>query len=540
MMGTNRRVLLGCLLLLSLSACKRLQGGAAETYLPEDAVAVVAVPHIGQALRAWKTVEGKFSDLEPVRRALARGKADIVKEAEFDPDQPDSLRQLGVDLDGGIYYALSASGKDHAIVIGASDTAKLDAYLRRLLQRGDKTLQFDERTVNGVKVTVAGTGTRPRLAWTALRRHLLLCPEAQGEKLAEHVAHLARLDRSLAGSRAFKQAREKIGRHHLLVYGDMARAQQLIAGAWPLVGTAMAGQLGGWQDYRTLAFGLALSAEEILVRMYTELAEGRGKTFAELARGTGKAAPFGQHLPAETMGLLRFSFNAARILDHLGTVLPPKQKRSLYEGIEAFEQAAKIDVKKDLLPVLAGRFVLAGLTPALGTIHKGMKEVDVVRALPGMVMVQVADEKRAAELLASLERAMVVRGLPVRSRVEGERKIYWVEQDGQAAVRWIVARELLILATGDELLRTLARLGKGDLGERLDHPRARAALRADDGMVLYLNLSRLTDMLRDMNTRTPEAGLDGTIMVLAKFRDIALTSEIAGDSATGEFSVRLR
>lgn len=538
--------LLFCLFLLcGLGACKRGGGGAraGESFLPEDAVAVVAVPRLGEALRAFGAVEGKFSDLEPVRRALTRAREQLLQDAELDLAQPANLGKLGLDVDGGLYYALSATGKDHALIIGVRDGKVFDAYVRRMAQKKSEAT-FEDRNVNGVTVTVLSRFGRARLAWTLVRGQVILCPQAAGDQLAEHAARLAKLERHLGQSAAFQRAKERLGTAHLLAYGDLSRGGKLLQAAMPDLKAVM--ERSNLGEYSTAAFGLRLSAEEVVMRFFGEHSAEVGKLMAAGSTGIGKAAPLATYLPPETMAVTRFSMNPVVFSQQVQKGLQPEQKQAYDQAVQKVEQTLQMSVEKDLLPLLAGRFLIAVLKPAASDMPQGpkaMRAAELAGALPIVGMIQVTDSKKAQALLTTVERLLQQQGAPVTQRSEGNNLIYALAKGPKPFVSWTVAGDVLVVASGEQLSKTLAFMAakKGPtLVDRVAQPRAKEALGSPDRSIFFMDMEVLTAMVRDLNAANPVGFLDGAIMALSKFRDLTVSGELSGQWALSEMSVRLK
>lgn len=534
--------LLFCLFLLcGLGACKRGGGArAGESFLPEDAVAVVAVPRLGEALRAFGAVEGKFSDLEPVRRAMTRAREQLLQDAELDLAQPANLSKLGLDLDGGLYYALSATGKDHALILGVRDGKVFDAYVRRMAQKKSEAT-FEDRNVNGVTVTVLSRFGRARLAWTLVRGQVILCPQAAGDQIAEHAARLAKLERHLGQSAAFQRAKERLGTAHLLAFGDLSRGGKLLQAAMPDLKAVM--ERSNLGEYSTAAFGLRLSAEEVVMRFFGEHSAEVGKLMAAGSTGIGKAAPLATYLPPETMAVTRFSMNPAVFSQQVQKGLQPEQKQAYDQAVQKVEQTLQMSVEKDLLPLLAGRFLIALLKPATADLPKTMRAAELFGALPMVGMIQVTDSKKAQALLTTVERLLQQQGAPVTQRSEGNNLIYALTKGPKPLVSWTVAGDVLVVATGEQLSKTLAFMAakKGPtLVDRVAQPRAKEALGSPDRSIFFMDMEVLTAMVRDLNAANPVGFLDGAIMALSKFRDLTVSGELSAQSALSEMSVRLK
>ena len=87
-------------------------------------------------------------------------------------------------------------------------------------------------------------------------------------------------------------------------------------------------------EYSTAAFGLRLSAEEVVMRFFGEHSAEVGKLMAAGSTGIGKAAPLATYLPPETMAVTRFSMNPVVFSQQVQKGLQPEQKQAYDQAVQ--------------------------------------------------------------------------------------------------------------------------------------------------------------------------------------------------------------
>jgi hypothetical protein len=160
-----------------------------------------------------------------------------------------------------------------------------------------------------------------------------------------------------------------------------------------------------------------------------------------------------------------------------------------------------------------------------------------------VAMAQVSSDKKASEILATLERVMTREGTDVRVKSEKDRKIYYVGSPSEPVISWTVAKGMAIVATGDRLAKTLALIDKGgdNVLSQIDSSRAKKLLKREDGIVAYFNISKTADLVRGLNLPAEaKLMLSSVTSTLAKFSDVTLSFEVEDEGVLGEAAVRLK
>lgn len=544
----------------SIPGCSGCSGKAPLNYVPQDATVVLVVPGLSASLRESKNLLDKFRDQELVKRGLDASKDQLVKELGFDPEKPETLKTKGIDPDAGLVASLSADGKSGSIVFGVDDAKTLEKFLRELATKAlGGSATFQEKDFNGVKATLLlrqGSDT-PVAAWAHVAKQVIICPYAKEGKVGEYVATIAKLDANIKGNKTFAAVKSKVGKHHVLIYADGdALKKRMAADTEERMRTAsdwMKKYIREKQEttdnfmayFRGGAISLHLSVQGVTLRGYMAMSAEKGKAIREVFKGAGEAPAFGKYVGADALAVGRFSLDAKKLMDRVLEAVHPNDKRGVYSELERAERETKLNVEKDVLPLFAGRFAGALFAPSADAIKAGPPRgmAQVIQFLPAVGMAQVTDGKKAAELLAKLERFMVLGRIEVRTKTDGDRKTYSLEDNGRVLVSWTVVKDLAVVATGDRLDKTLTLINKGGdnvLGQ-VDSSRAKSLLKSDDGIVFYYNLAKTADVIRGMELPAEVKALLSTgISTIAKFSDVTLDFDVEEDGVLGELAVRVK
>jgi hypothetical protein len=544
----------------TIPGCAGCRGKAPLNYVPQDALGVLVVPSIGQAIRDSKLLLDKFRDQGVVKAGIDQAKEQVVKGLGFDPENPESLKSKGINPDGGLVASMGSDGKSVGIAFGVEDPKTLEKFLREVAGKvTGGTATFQEKDFGGTKVTLLTFqgANEPRAAWGYVGKHVIICPSAKDGKLGEYVAQLAKLEGNIKANKTFALLQNKIGKHHVMVYVDgpatkkhqAARAEERLKGAseWmkKFVKEQQEAADGFLAYFQGGALALRVSAEGITTRGYMAVPSEKGKTIREIFKGAGDSVDFGKYVGPDALVVGRFSLDAKKLMDRLLEVAPPFAKRQAYSGIERMERELKLSLEKDVFALLSGRYAGAMFAPSADAIKAGPPRgmSDVIRFMPLVGMAQIADPAKAAELLTKLERVLVMGQIDVKTKTEGDRKVYTIENDGRILVGWTVVKNVAVVGTGDRLAKTVALIsGGGDnVLSTVDSSRAKGLLKSDDGLVFYYNIAKTTDVLRAMDLPAEvKAILAGVLTTISKFSDVTLAGEVEEEGVLGEVTVRVK
>jgi hypothetical protein len=560
-----RRVLLVTAAVAALAAGATLPGcgcrGAAPlAFVPQDALVALVVPSISAGMKEAKLLLDKFRDETPVKMVVDRIKEQLTRELGVDPEKPETLKAKGINPDVGLVASLASDGKSTAIALGVSDWTTLDKTLREVVSKAmGGGVQFMEKVVDGLKVTLVTTPgvETPQLAWAESKKFLLLCPAAKDGKLGEYLAKVSKLDSNLKSNKTYTNLVSKLGKHQVAVYidGETARKAQAAkieeelktASDWSrkYIKDRQEAAEGFFAYFRGAAISLRISAEGLKLRGFMGITPEKAKSVQEIFKGTGDAAHFGKYIGADALALGRVSLNTKKLMDRLVEAMPPGAKRSFYSAIEQLEREAKLSIEKDVLGLIAGRYAAALFAPSLEVIKAGPPRGSAgwARALPAVLMAQVSDATKVSELLAKLERVLVMGHVEVRTRADGDRRVYSIEDDGHPVVSWTVVKDVAVVATGDRLPKTVALInGKGDnvLGQ-IDNSRAKSLLKSDEGNLLYFNISKTAELVRSMDFPAEvKAILSTPLSTVSKLADATIDFEVEEAGIIGEYVLRVK
>jgi hypothetical protein len=555
-------VLLALSLAASIHGCSGCSSKAPLAFVPEDAVFVALVPTVKDAIKGASALLDKFKDAAPIKVGLDKTKGQLIKELGFDPEKPESIRAKGIDPDKGIAVSVDPDGEGTTVVLGVSDPKAVEKFLRELANKymgGAAT--FKEKTVGGVKATILtrqGAEDRAFAAWVHVEGHVVICPRAKDQKVAEQASKIATLKSSIKDNGTFKLLRKKIGKHHAMIYVDGAAAAKMIkarnaaklktASEWmqKIIKEQQETTNSFLAYFRGAALGLHVSEKGLTLRGFSAIPEEKGKVVVEILKGQGKAPDFGEFISPDALALGRLSLNAKKLMDKMVELMPPQIKRKFYRDIDRFEQQTKVNVEKDMMTLLSGRYAFALFAPGGEVLKKGFnirKPAEMVSSVPVIGMAQVTDKEKAGAMLQTLERVMTRDGMDVRVKTEGKSKIYYIGPTDKPIVSWAIAKNVAVVGTGDRLAKALALINKGGdnvLGQ-IDSSRAKKLFKRDEGIVFYYNIQKTSDVVRGLNLPTELKLMLSTVTsTMAKFNDVTWSFEVEDDGVMGEVAVRVK
>ncbi|MCA9670898.1 MAG: DUF3352 domain-containing protein [Myxococcales bacterium] len=574
-------VLAGALFIAaSVTSCGGCGKKAPTGFVPDDATAVALVPSVKGAVvrlqQLLKRVQGGVLS----SAILAAPRTLIERELGIDPTSPKSIREKGIDPERGL--AIASVGSSVVLVCGVADEAKLRKHLEWLANRVLRGAAKMKTKGNITLVHSEGVD-RPRAGFAFAKKHLVLVvarpdptadmpssqpasgsdsdkkkaaadPKGQGQGggVAELLARLLTLDKTIESNPRFVAARKTLGKYQLMLYVDGVAARRVVeernkrmmarASDWmkkyirerQKLSKAAFGYFGGF------ALAVRMRPDELALRSYYKVPEQRSKQIAALLKGRGDSPPFGKYIGADALVVGRGAIDFKRLLDQALELLPTFAKRRIYRKMERLERENNFSLEKDVLSLLGNRYAGALYPPRGGLSSPPRTPVAIANAAPVALMAQVEDAKKAAALLARLERAMVMRGAAVRTRSAGERKIYTLELGGEPLVSWAQARKVIVVATGKRLDATLKLIDKGG-SNILDHmptTRSKSLMKSDNAFVISADVSKISDMLRNLDLPAVEKiALAPFFAAVAKIKSVTIAAEHKGGGVLGELSI---
>ena len=545
----------------SLPGCGGCGGGKAPLGLvPRDALVVVVVPGISDALTGAKALFDRFKGNPLVAAGVQQKKAQVVRELGFDPEKPESLKKIGVDPSKGFVGFLAGDGKSGAIAFGVSDAEALEKYMITTARRAaGAEVSFKEKTTDGIKVKeVAIKGSSRALGAYAIvkGKTFVFCNEARDNKHAEYLAGLVKQSGDIGDNKVFSRLSKKVGKHQVLVYvsGDGARKASKAEAEARLKGASkyMEKYIKEQQEtqeallahFDGAAAGLVLSGKRAALTGYVAVPEAQAKKLAGLFKGKGDAPEFGKFIGPDALMFNRITLNAKMVKDKALESISPREKRRIYQRMKRLEERGKINVEKVIDELLAGRYAMAMYPPNID-LQGGLRSLmsaDALTAISMVFFVQVTDEGKAATLLSSLEKMMVMGRQDVRIQSKGDLKLYYLEVGGKKVVGWAVKDGVVVVATGDRLEPTLALMEKGGenvLGH-IDNSRAKGLLKSDDGNVAYYNLQKSADAARGLKLPAEvKLMISPVLSLFNSLADLTGALEVKDAGVLGELTLKL-
>ena len=569
MINPTKKVLGAAILVLavmtgsSLPGCGGCGGGKAPlAFAPKDAVLVLVVPGVTNALTGMKAFFDRFKDNPLVGAGVQQKKAQVVRELGFDPEKPESLKKIGVDPARGLVAHLAADGKSGAVALGVSDAGALEKYIAATAKRqSGAEVEFRPKEVDGLKIKeVAFKGSSRAVGAYAIikGKTFVFCAEASDGKHAEYLAKLVKQSGDIGDNKAFVKLSKQVGKHQALLFvsGDGARklnkadAESRLKGASKYMEKYIKEQQetesAMLAHFNGAAVGLTISGKRVALRSYIAVPDEQAKKLADLLKGKGDAPEFGKFVGPDALMVGRATINAKMVKDKMLESISPRRKRRIYSDMERLEKRSKINVEKVIDELLAGRYALAIYPPNLdlqGGLARLMNKPEAMLGMLSMVLfAQVTDDEKAASLLSNVEKMMVMARQDVRIQSKGEQKLYYLEMAGKKVAGWAVKDGLVVVATGDRLEKTLELMDKGDenvLGH-IDNSRAKGLFKSDDGNVVYYNLQKSADMVRGMKLPAEiKLMISPVLSLFNSLADVTGSLEVKDAGVLTELSLKL-
>lgn len=544
----------------TLPACSGCGSKAPLEFVPHDSLVVVEVGSLAKSLRHVEQALQKLTSGDMLRRAVDAQRDLVKRELGIDPKDPRSLKKKGIDPRSGFVLCVSAEGVG-ALVVPVADEDELDKFVRAQLEKrfsGDLTIR--SKKVKGMEVNLVtrqGERGSPVAGWGFAKKHLIAAFDKRGNHVGEHIAKLAKLDKNIKDNKVFKEVSDKLEKRDVLVYVDGSATRKALehetelslkdASKWRKQSIRERKEIaGGLLGYvRGAGLGVRVSADGLAVRGYLAAPPDKAKQFKRFLSGSGDSPSFGRYLGGDALLAGRAALDIKLVSDKLLQLLPPRQKREIYRELQRWERRNDLSVEKDILALFAGRLA-GGLFPPPKEALEQMPSspVEWLRMLPGVLMLQVKDAKKAADLLGRLERFLVMHQLDVRTRGNGKRKLYTLELHGRDSLRWTVEKKLILVGDPKRLQSTIERMRKGGDGfvDQVKSSRAKRLFSKADAAVIYQDVDKLASTLRALSLPAPlklviDSALGG---VLSKFRDVLWALQAEDKGVLGELNIRLK
>ncbi len=534
--------------LVACVGCQRAR--LPESFVPADAAAVLSVPRVDQALVAYKALAERFADLPAVRNALLKGEARALKETGIDLDRPESIQARGLNPQHGLYAFLPAMDDRGCLVVAVLDRDAADGFVREILRKlSAKTLTFREARARGLTLTevIEEGQTQAEMAYLHHRKSLLLCVADKTVNLTEYVAGVAQTkpDQGLFARADFQAARAGVGTTQLWAYVEAGAARKWLidrkSGKFRDSFATLAEELQGRNAFSA---GLDVSGQAATLRVFLHSTAARAAEDRKLGSGQGPAPNFIQFLPLNgTILLLKATANMPVMVEHImkegGGILG---RDKLEEGVAAVNQKIGLDLRQDVLALLAGRFILGfdKLGFGLDEARKAEDPMLVAPKLPAYLLAQVNDRGKAAGLLSTIERRLRQFEIPVEVAGTTE-PVYTVSPNGRPLLSFGLRGDVLVVSTAEHFPK-LIEYSRAEPSARVEigSGQVSSLLRTADAEMLYLDLVQTAALLHALTLLKPDKELDEVLPVLDRLRNVALLSQWHEDGSSIELQLRLR
>ena len=554
----------GVIFAASIPGCSGCGGSALTKYVPHDALVVVVVPSIKKAVEQQSKLLAKFKDNTAINKAWEQYKGEAAKELGFDPYKPESMKAKGFDPAGGIVASVSAKGKDGAVVLGVSDQKAMEKFLRGMATKMvGASATFKTKDMDGVKVTIVSRqgSDKERLAWGYHKKNVIICGQAEDKEMAKYVVKLTKLEKTIKKNKNFSDLSGKAGKAQAYVYFDGASVKQAATAHYEkrlkraekygfgakYIKREQEVADGLLNYFRGGVMGLEFSGKGVVLRTYLGVPKEKAAKIAEFLQGKGSAPDFGEYILPSAITVARGSVDIKKMMDWMVEMVPD-MKKEYYHELQRFERRTKIDIEKDVYDLLAGRYALGFFAPPADAF-KGDKRMEekVMKAVGGVLLVQVTDDKKASDMLATMEKAMTMRGMDIQIKTEGERKNYFFRLGSEKIAGWTVVKKMLVVTSAAHLEKTVKLIEKGgdNVLDKIESSAAKSTFKSKDGLVWYFNLNQLGTLLGKASVPTEykmqyKMFVEPAAKVLTKFSDLSYTMEAKKDGLVGEITVTLK
>jgi hypothetical protein len=514
------RPLVALALWLAAASCRPARDGAPpERFLPGGVELAVVVPEAGRAARELAALHGAASRL-PGAGKLAQARGALTAQLGFDPLDPESLADAGVDASRGAALGELARGSGHRVallILPVRDAPRLQALFARLARERLAAPERSSEPRSGGSVVVfrAAPGAPPALAYgiSAADRIAVVAPGPAGPDAVAEALARAPPD-SLAASPSWQAARKALGDRYAATLFAPPGSTRLSGLPWARDGMA----LGASADARSvrLAAGLLLG--------------GRAASFRALA-AHGAAGKVVRRLDPTAPLALRWDGDFAALGERLAPLLPAPDRARL--------AARGLDAERDVFGLLApGGGVVLSLSQELSLESLSGEELrsDPLRLVRFEAVAKVKDEARAREVL---ERLAGPPGAGRRARARGgapaeEGRI--VTPSGEIA--WRLSGKRLAVAGGPPgaLDALVARLdGRREGGFAAPTPAAAAALEGGLGGAV-LDTRKLERSVRALPDEAFGSGPSGFVVRSVVERFLEPAARLAAISARADLA----
>jgi hypothetical protein len=534
--------------LLAFVGCQRTR--APESFIPADAVAVLSIPRMDQGMAAFKALGERFSDLPTVRKALAKLTGETLKETGIDLDRPDSIRISGLDAQKGLHAFLPATADRGCLIAGVRDAEAVDTFVRTLLRRlDDKAKDFRAVRARGLSLTevIEEGQTKAEVAFVQNGKSLLLCIAEKTVDVADYLAGVAQAapEQGLSRRTDFQAARASLGSTQLWAYVEAGAARKwIIDSKGGEFSASFKKEVLALDGRDSLSAGLDVSGQAVALRLFVHSTVERAAADRKLGSGQGPAPNFIQFLPKSgAIFLVKVSMNLPIVVEELmeqgsGVV----GKTQVEQGLAAVNRKIGLDLQKDVVALLAGRFLVGADKPGFGLdeARKASDPMTVVPKLPVYLLAQVNDRGKAAGLLSTIERRLRQFGIPVEVAGTTE-PVYTVSPEGRPLLSFGLRGDVLVISTAEHFVKLLAssHVEASERGE-IGSDQVAALLHTGDGEVMFLDLVQTAALLHAVTLLNPDKDIDEVLPLLDKLRDLALLSQWHDDGSLVELQVRLR
>ena len=548
----------------SLPGCSGCGGSAPTAYVPQDALFVMIVPSLQKAIEQQGKLIAKFKDSTTVSKAWEQVKSEAKKELGFDPYKPEAMKAKGINPASGVVGAMSSNGKNFAAALGVEDQKAMEKFLRGLAKKMvGASANFKTKEMDGVKVTtVTMQGSDKQIvAWGYHKKYVLICPQAEDKEMAKYVVKVTKLEKTIKDNKAFGEIKGKVGSNQMLLYFDGESVKKATEEYYDK--RIERAKKYGYEKYivqkkeaATYALtyfkggvmGIDVSGKGVQLKTYVGMPGEKGKKFAEFFKGKGGAVDFGEYILPSAVTVARGSVDFKKLFAWLSEMDDKGFKKQYLRSQSRFEKRYDVDVDKDIFELLSGRYAMGFFAPPADAF-KGDKRMQekIAKAAGGVLLVQVTDTAKAADLLATMDKAMTVKGVDIQTRTEGDRKNYFFKMGGERLVGWTAVKKMVVVTSAKHLETTVKLIEKGGdnvLGT-MESSDAKSTFKKDDGMIWYVNLNQLATLATKMKVPTEfkmqyKMYVEPASKVLAKFSDTAYVVDVQTDGVLGTLSINLK
>ncbi len=424
--------------------------------VPKDVQVAIFIPDTSMVLGQLKALKDK---LGPQAEFLKDMTEDLEK-LGFDPDNPSTLANIGLDPKGGLVVA---GNKDWVFfVLTTKDGNRFEQYVK---ERSEKDtpgeLEFQTVQEGGRSITLVTKAKDGELVYAQAQAgsRFLVVPgknlddgKVDAKALLTKILSLPKAQ-SLGAQAAYGQTEARLPKDaSVRVWLDVpdlaAIALENIDGASDPKGKRTMERLK--KAVLGTTAGLVMSSSGFRFVLESAIEEGQRKLMAQHFAAKRDFPDFAALTGKDVVLFVQAAFHPEKALKLLKDILPKDLERRLTQQLDA-AKAAGVDMEADLTKAVSGHVAFAfynlDMSTGLQGLMGGPNGFDS-SLLDTTTLVQFRDSAKGQALMDRMMARMKLVGIEISTSKAGSLVVNEVKRNGLGLASWIVKRDLLAVATG--------------------------------------------------------------------------------------------